>query len=76
MDMQNLLSYLQVKKEATEENTKSWDLLKNAHNKGVLSVLSEVIEDLEEISGLKAPIKPANHKVVAMPKEQRRMARS
>jgi hypothetical protein len=73
MDMQNLLSKLAGKKEAIEANTNTWDLFRNSYNKGVLNVLDEVINDLEAISGLQAPVKQKNDKVVQI--QHRRIAR-
>lgn len=66
MDMQSLLSKLAGKKEAIEANTNTWDLLRNSYNKGVLSILDEVIVELEEVSGIKAPVKQEHRKVIPM----------
>jgi hypothetical protein len=73
MDMQNLLCKLAGKKEAIEANTNTWDLLRNSYNKGVLSILDEVIEELETVSGMKAPTKQEHRKVVNI--ENRREVR-
>lgn len=73
MDMQNLLCKLAGKKEAIGANTNTWDLFRNSYNKGVLSVLDEVIGDLEVISGLQAPVKRDSDKVVQI--QHRRMAK-
>ena len=74
MDMQNLLCKLAGKKEAIQANTNTWDLLRNSYNKGVLAVLDEVIGELEEVSGIKAPVKDSgkvNHRIVQMQREAR-----
>ncbi|MEO1815304.1 MAG: hypothetical protein ABGU93_06945 [Acetobacterium sp.] len=70
MDMQNLLCKLAGKQEAIKANTNTWDLLRNSYNKGVLNVLDEVIDDLETITGLKAPVKQENQNVVHFKKGQ------
>ena len=73
MDMQNLLCKLAGKKEAIQANTNTWDLLRNSYNKGVLAVLDEVIDELEEVSGIKAPVKQERDKVVQI--QHRQVAR-
>lgn len=73
MDMQNLLCKLAGKKEAIQANTNTLDLLRNSYNKGVLAVLDEVIGELEEVSGIKAPIKQEHDKLVQI--QHRQVAR-
>lgn len=73
MEMKNLMCKLAGKKEALEENTKTLDVFRNCYNKGALETLSDIMEELEAVTGIAIEVKPEHRKVVNIDKQ--RMAR-
>ena len=76
MDAQNLLSKLAGKKEAykaMEAKTGFFNFTQKASIGLALEIIDEVIDDLEEISGIKAPVKSEREKVVQI--QHRQVAR-
>ncbi|MBC3798472.1 hypothetical protein [Acetobacterium tundrae] len=76
MDVQNLLSKLTGKKEAyktMEAKTGFFNFSQKASIGLALEIIDEVIEELEEVSGIKAPAKPEHRKVVHI--DNQRMVR-
>lgn len=76
MDAQNLLCKLAGKKEAytaMNEKTKFFNFIQKGSIGVAIKLIDEMITDLEEVSGLQAPVKGANDKVVQI--QHRRIAR-
>ncbi|MEA4805128.1 hypothetical protein [Acetobacterium wieringae] len=76
MDAQNLLCKLAGKKEAytaMSEKTKFFNFIQKGSIGVAIKLIDEMITDLEEVSGLQAPVKGTNDKVVQI--QHRRVAR-
>lgn len=74
--MQNLLCKMAGKKEAyaaMKEKSKFWNFQLNGYIQGTLDCLEKDIEELEEASGLKAPVRQNGDNVVQI--QHRRLAR-
>jgi hypothetical protein len=73
MDMQNILCKLAGKKDAfaaMEEKTSFWNFKQKGYIEGVLDDLEEVIKELEISTGLRAPVKRQDDKVVQIQHRQ------